>query len=94
MTEQPIRSAATVILWRDHSGERQILMGQRGAGAVFMPSKYVFPGGAVDPEDAADPSCGHFTGACQHALTLHCLPDAPQPDTLAATARHYEKCDV
>ncbi len=26
-------------------------MGQRGAGAVFMPSKYVFPGGRVDADD-------------------------------------------
>ena len=47
----PILDAAAVILLRrDHAGPR-VLMGQRGAKAVFMPSKFVFPGGAVDPED-------------------------------------------
>ena len=48
---EPIRPAATVILWRDTPQGAQVLMGQRGAGAVFMPSKFVFPGGAVDPDD-------------------------------------------
>lgn len=46
-----IRPAATVILARRDGAVPQILMGQRGAGAVFMPSKYVFPGGGVDPGD-------------------------------------------
>lgn len=49
--DHPIRPAATVIVARRDSGAPRILMGQRGAGAVFMPSKYVFPGGAVDPGD-------------------------------------------
>ena len=48
----PIRDAATVILLRKKKDSTYVLMGQRGNKAVFMPSKYVFPGGAVDEDDA------------------------------------------
>ncbi|MGB0959607.1 MAG: NUDIX hydrolase [Halocynthiibacter sp.] len=47
-----IRHASTVIMVRDRETAPKILMGQRGAGAAFMPNKFVFPGGAVDHEDA------------------------------------------
>lgn len=52
---EAIRDAATVIVLRRQPGATRILMGMRGAKAVFMPSKFVFPGGAVDPEDLAAP---------------------------------------
>ncbi len=46
------RDAATlVLLRRDANGPPRVLMGRRGGGARFMPSKIVFPGGAVDPDD-------------------------------------------
>lgn len=61
----PIRDAATLILIRDQT---HVLMGQRGAGAAFMPSKYVFPGGAVDPNDSAIPT-GPLSPPC--AARLH-----------------------
>jgi 8-oxo-dGTP pyrophosphatase MutT (NUDIX family) len=53
-----LRDAATVILVRRDGDQPAVLMGMRGANAAFMPSKYVFPGGAVDPEDAAVPLSG------------------------------------
>lgn len=45
------RPAATVILLRRGADGARVLMGQRGAEAAFMPSKYVFPGGGLDPAD-------------------------------------------
>lgn len=50
-TAPPIRDAASVVLVRDGRDGPRVLMGQRAAGAAFMPSKFVFPGGAVDPGD-------------------------------------------
>lgn len=82
---EPIRPAATVILWRDTAQGCQILMGQRGAGAVFMPSKYVFPGGGVDAADATGPAAA-LSATCRARLALHCPPEAPDADTLARAA--------
>jgi 8-oxo-dGTP pyrophosphatase MutT (NUDIX family) len=43
------RDAATLIIIRDHS---EVLLGVRNAKHVFMPHRYVFPGGRVDAGDA------------------------------------------
>jgi len=51
------RDAATLILVRRDEGEPRILMGQRHGSHAFMPNKYVFPGGRLDPADSrAKPS--------------------------------------
>jgi len=46
-----IRDAATVIVARDGSEGLQVFMVRRGAGAAFLPDRYVFPGGRVDQAD-------------------------------------------
>jgi 8-oxo-dGTP pyrophosphatase MutT (NUDIX family) len=45
--------AATVTLVRDGSQGLEVLMMRRNLQSVFVPGKYVFPGGSVDRADAA-----------------------------------------
>ena len=51
-----IRDASTIIVLRNATTIPSVLMGQRGASAAFMPGKFVFPGGAVDANDATVPA--------------------------------------
>jgi 8-oxo-dGTP pyrophosphatase MutT (NUDIX family) len=53
---RPPKDAATLILL-DRSGPTpKVLMGRRHHGHVFLPGRFVFPGGAVDPRDRLMPA--------------------------------------
>lgn len=82
-----IRDAATVILIdRDRPDGPSVLMGMRGAAAAFMPSKYVFPGGAVDPGDDI-PCPDALSDACRARLAAEPLDgNAVTPDAIARAA--------
>jgi 8-oxo-dGTP pyrophosphatase MutT (NUDIX family) len=45
------RDASTLIIVKRDAAMPQVLMGQRHADHKFMPNKFVFPGGRVDPAD-------------------------------------------
>lgn len=85
MTE-PIRPASTVVLWREGRSGPEVLMGQRGEAAAFMPSKFVFPGGRVDPEDHPSARQGFLTPDCVRRLAQLVPEDAPQPGAIVAAA--------
>lgn len=83
MTDVPIRDAATIILLRNQRGTRSVLMGQRGAQAAFMPDKFVFPGGAVDPGDDRIPLAAGPLSPCAERLLEN---SERAPHALAAAA--------
>lgn len=77
-----IRDAATILLVRGDGRGAQVLMGQRGAQAAFMPDKFVFPGGALDAGDARVPLARPLPEACAARLAQ----GNDMPSALAAAA--------
>jgi 8-oxo-dGTP pyrophosphatase MutT (NUDIX family) len=63
-----IRNAATVIVVRNKQDNPSVLMGQRGVNAAFMPSKFVFPGGAVDDQDLSINIKNSINEVCKNRL--------------------------
>jgi len=49
------KDAATLILLDRSGSSPKVLMGKRHHGHVFLPGKFVFPGGSVDPSDRLMP---------------------------------------
>ena len=45
------RDAASIIIYKEKNNKYYVLMGKRSVKSKFMPSIYVFPGGAVDKID-------------------------------------------
>lgn len=85
-THPPIKDAATTIVMR----EDRVLMGRRQRGAVFLPDKFVFPGGRVDAADAAAAFGGLLDPRCEAALSFE-TARAPEVFGVAALRELYEE---
>jgi len=59
--EIPIRIAATVLIL-DQRPDLHVLMLKRNARSIFVGDMWVFPGGAVDPEDGSEQAEGLLKG--------------------------------
>lgn len=91
MDKTAIRHASSVILVRDAASAPSVLMGQRGAGAAFMPSKYVFPGGAVDAADGDVAFAGKPAADCLTKLAKDTRGASPDGLLGAAVRELWEE---
>ncbi len=94
MTDPPIKDAASLILVRDGQTAPAVLMGQRGATAAFMPMKFVFPGGAVDPGDADVPLARPLSSDCHARLGADSQGAAPAALASAAIRELWEEAGL
>jgi glyoxylase-like metal-dependent hydrolase (beta-lactamase superfamily II)/8-oxo-dGTP pyrophosphatase MutT (NUDIX family) len=56
------RPAATILLLRETSSMPEVFMLQRTSKAAFLPGAFVFPGGALDADDASERALGRVRG--------------------------------
>jgi len=86
------KDAATLILVRRRLGvEHEVLMGQRAKGHVFMPDKWVFPGGRVEREDALAPAHAELSLETEQLLSKEGCRRKPRAFALAAVREVFEE---
>jgi 8-oxo-dGTP pyrophosphatase MutT (NUDIX family) len=85
------KDAATLILVRRDGPEPRLLMGRRGAGHVFMASKWVFPGGRLDRSDHFAPAARELGPAVAALLERTAAPRRARALALAAVRETWEE---
>ena len=87
------KDAATLILV-DRSGTiPKVLIGRRHDKVVFMPGKFVFPGGRVDATDSKIPVAANIPKALEKKLTGGSPKIAPSRARALAVAAIREACE-
>jgi 8-oxo-dGTP pyrophosphatase MutT (NUDIX family) len=72
------RDAATLIIVERGRGKIRVLMGKRHAGHKFMPGKFVFPGGAVEPGDRRMNVAGTLDSVVEAKLLVKARQTSPE----------------
>src|SRR5271155_3997943 len=88
------RDAATLIIVERGRGKLRVLMGKRHAGHKFMPGKFVFPGGAVEPGDRRMSIAGALDAVVEAKLlarTRRTSPEFARSLALAAIRETFEE---
>jgi 8-oxo-dGTP pyrophosphatase MutT (NUDIX family) len=71
------RDAATLILLDHSGGAPRVLLGRRHAGHKFMPGKFVFPGGRIEPCDRKMSVAGPLDAIVEEKLNARTQRPSP-----------------
>jgi 8-oxo-dGTP pyrophosphatase MutT (NUDIX family) len=88
------RDAATLILVRRDEGAPKILMGRRHGGHNFMPDKWVFPGGRIDPSDFRAPYASDLRHEVAAKLHLTAPESRARALAMAAVRETFEEAGL
>ena len=92
------RDSSTLIIVDTTGGEPRVLMGKRRMDQVFMPGKYVFPGGRVDNEDKSVESADELdpSDVAKLLIEMRTPPSASRARAiaLAAIRETYEEAGL
>ena len=89
--------AASLILIDDSGKTPKILMGKRHQDLKFMPSKFVFPGGRLDPSDRKAAAFGALDHQVEAKLSLRVTRPSParaRALALAALRETFEETGI
>lgn len=85
------RDAATIIIWRKQGERFEVLMGERHRAHSFMPERYVFPGGRVDPYDGRIRAATEMSPAAAAQLTRTSKRGRARSIAIAAIRETFEE---
>jgi 8-oxo-dGTP pyrophosphatase MutT (NUDIX family) len=71
------KDAATLIILDRRGGDPRVLMGRRHSGHRFMPGKFVFPGGRIEPSDRGASAVGALSARAAEALMARTRRPSP-----------------
>ena len=85
------RDAATLIVLRRDGPKPRVLMGRRHGGHSFMPDKWVFPGGRIDPSDFRAPVAAELRPEVAEKLYRTGPPHRARALALSAIRETFEE---
>ncbi len=93
VSRRPVRprDAASLILLRDEGREHQVLVGRRPPGARFLPGRYVFPGGSVEPDDSRTGSASELNPELIDLMAVGGNPMQARGLAMAAVRETFEE---